>query len=325
MRVIDIPGCDLQPSAVCLGGGPFGTEVTEEDAFVLLDAFFAAGGNFLDTALVYGDWAATERSVSEKIIGRWMRTRGVREDVIVGTKGGHPLLNRMDVPRLSPQEIISDLEASLSHLQTDCIDIYWLHRDDPGRPVGDMLETLEARVGRGCIRYYGCSNWTVSRIRQASEYARAHGLRGFIANQPMWSLARPVRECLPDATMAIMDEEGAAFHRSTGMAAIPYSAQAGGFFAKTERSGLDGLDENRRRLYGSAENEARSERAQNIAREWGTTVGSVALAFLMSQPFPVIPIIGAKDPRQLRDGLRAADLTLTAETLSYLTGPDALL
>ncbi len=325
MRFVDIPGCDLRLSAVCLGGGSFGTAVAQDDVFTLLDAFFAAGGNFLDTALVYGDWAASERSVSEKIIGRWMRARGLRQDVRVGTKGGHPLLERMDVPRLSPQEIVSDLVASLSHLQTDWIDLYWLHRDDPARPVGDMLETLEAQVNKGYIRYYGCSNWTVPRIREANEYAQAHGLKGFVASQPMWSLARPVRECLPDATMVVMDKESAEFHRSTGMAVIPYSAQAGGFFAKTERSGLDGLDPNRRPLYGSAENAARAERVQNLARERKTTAGSVALAFLMSQPFPVIPIIGAKHPLQLQDGLRATELTLNEEILLYLTGADNLL
>lgn len=176
MRQVVIPSTDLKASAICLGTGGMGTTIPADEAFVMLDYFTEAGGNFLDTALIYANWIPGEKSVSEKTIGRWMKARGNRPAIVLGTKGAHPDLSAMHVPRLSAQDIAADVNASLSHLQTDCIDVYWLHRDDPARPVEEIIHTLNDLVAAGKIRHFGCSNWRAPRIRAANAYAAQHGL-----------------------------------------------------------------------------------------------------------------------------------------------------
>ncbi len=154
-----IPNTTLAPSVLCFGTTMIGSTVDKAGSFQLLDAFVEAGGTFVDTAKVYADWLPGERSISEKTIGEWLRRSGKRSQVVLATKGAHPDLSAMQTGRLSRAEIIADLDASLRHLQTDVIDLYWLHRDDAEQPVADILATLESQVRAGKIRYYGCSNW----------------------------------------------------------------------------------------------------------------------------------------------------------------------
>ena len=163
---------DLHPSPICLGTADLGSAVNRSDSFALLDAYLDLGGNFLDTAKVYADWLPGERSTSEKLLGEWMRLRRNRQRIVLATKGAHPDLATMHLPRLSRAEIEADLHASLRHLQTDIIDLYWLHRDDPARPVEDILATLQDAVRAGKIRYFGCSNWRVERIRLCQRLCR---------------------------------------------------------------------------------------------------------------------------------------------------------
>src|SRR5215472_2977892 len=159
MRYRQIPATDVSPSILALGTVPFGTDLDASTTFDILDAFFEHGGTFIDTAHVYGAWVPGGLGLSERLIGQWLKSRNIREHIIVSTKGAHPLLSSMYIPRLSPQEIRSDLEESLRCLQTDTIDLYWLHRDDPNQPVAVMLEMLQELVRKGTIRSFGCSNW----------------------------------------------------------------------------------------------------------------------------------------------------------------------
>jgi aryl-alcohol dehydrogenase-like predicted oxidoreductase len=179
MHVVRIPNTNLDVSSLCLGTGEFGSKLDRAAAWQLLDAFVAAGGNFLDTANVYADWVPGTKSSSEKTIGAWLAQRGNRAQLIIATKGAHPLLASMNVPRCSPADILHDIEQSLGHLQTDVIDLYWLHRDDPARPAGEIIETLAAQVKAGKIRYFGCSNWRVERIAAANSYAATSSLAAF--------------------------------------------------------------------------------------------------------------------------------------------------
>lgn len=322
MRRTTLVKGDLEPSAICLGGVPIGSILSLEASFDLLDAFLDLGGNFIDTAKVYSDWLPGEVSSSEKTIGRWLKARNNRTKVILGTKGAHPDLSTMSQPRLSREHILSDLSASLSHLQTDYIDIYWLHRDDPNRPVADILEVLEDQVRHGTIRYYGCSNWLVDRIQEAHAYASQHQLTGFIASQPSWSFASPIVRNIGDPTFT-MNEDGLQFHQSTDMAVIPYSSQAGGFFTKVAIGGVESVSPSLRDRYASTTNLARLKRAQKVAEALNATVGAVALAYLMAHPFPVIPIVGAKSEQQLRDSLMATNITLSDHQFQYLVSDEA--
>ena len=314
MRITPIPGTDLKPSAICLGTGGMGSTIDRDNSFAMLDAFVARGGNFLDTAKVYADWLPIERSSSERTLGRWLKARGNRDKIVVGTKGAHPDLATMHIPRMSAQDIASDIEASLEHLQTDYIDLYWLHRDDPSRPAGEIIESLNEHVKTGKIRYLGCSNWRAERIQAAQEYAAAHGLLGFAGDQPMWSLAAIDPSGIADKTLVMMDDGQRAFHVRTGLAAIPYSSQANGLFNKLAQ----GRPAPTSPMYRASENERRLQRIKQLTAESGLSITQIVLGYLMSQPFATIPIVGCRNLDQLSDSLSAGNVTLTPAQVQFL-------
>ncbi len=318
MRQVAIPNTHLTASAICLGAGGMGTTISADEAFAMLDYFTEAGGNFLDTALIYADWIPGEKSVSEKTIGRWIRARDNRQAIIVGTKGAHPDLNAMHIPRMSAREIAADVDASLAHLQTDYIDLYWLHRDDPARSVEEIIQTLNDLAAAGKIRHFGCSNWRAARIRAANASAAQRGLQGFVADQMMWSLAVTDMDAIADKTLAGMDDALYQFHLETSMAAVPYSSQAGGLFQRLAAGGVEAVKPGARAIYPLEPNLGRLERAQTLARERSLSVSQVALGYLLSQPFPTIPIVGCRTREQLADSLSAAQVRLAAEELRYL-------
>lgn len=319
MKQITLPSTDITASCICLGASNFGATIPQADAFALMDAFAERDGNFLDTAHVYANWIPTlPKSISEKTIGAWMKARGNRHQIIIGTKGAHPDLATMHISRLTPADIVQDLNESLQHLQTDYIDLYWLHRDDPVRPVGEIVETLAAQVKIGKIRAFGCSNWSTARMKAAADYANAHGCHGFVANQPMWSLAQPNPAAFGMPGLAAMDAAMFAFHQARGWAVIPYTSQARGFFGKVAAQGVTGLSERDRQAYWNDENMRRATIVQQLAQEYNATPTQIALAYLLCQPVPTIPVIGCRTPEQLQDSLGAATITLPTAALASL-------
>jgi len=320
MLATSIPDTTLAPSALCFGTTEFGSTIDRAAAFTLLDAYDAAGGNFIDTAKVYGDWVPGQVSPSEKIIGEWLKARGNRSRIILATKGAHYHLDAPQVKRLRPADIVSDLDASLGHLQTDVIDLYWLHRDDPARPVAEIIQTLEAQVKAGKLRYYGASNWRLDRLQAAEDYARSTGAQGFSAVSNLWSLARVDIAGFADPTMVAMDAGLWVYHRARGLAAIPYTAQAHGVFHKLAAGRADAIPELYRKMFVNQETEARLARIRSLSRETGLTITQIVLGYLLSQPFPTIPVFSARSRAQLQDTLTAADVRLSPDALAYLTG-----
>lgn len=306
MRYVTIPATDLTVSGICLGSTSIGSAIDRETSFRLLDRFAEDGGTFIDTASVYANWLPGEKHVSEKTIGRWLVERGTRDRMIIATKGAHPDLDTMHIPRMSRREIEADLNASLRNLQTDVIDLYFLHRDDRDRPVEEILETMNAQVQAGKIRFFGCSNWQADRIAEANAVAAAKGMAGFVADQMMWSLAVIDPDRRGDKTTVVMDDNLHAFHEQSGMAALAYSSQAGGLFQK-----LGAGNREVGKAYPVAANQARLERINSVAAASGLTVTQIVLGYLQSQPFVTVPIVGCRTTAQLRDSLSAADVTLT--------------
>ena len=317
MKYRNIPYTELSPSVLCLGTALFGTDVDEAASFALLDTFFEHGGTFLDTAHGYGEWVPDGAGSSEKVIGRWLKARGVRERAVVATKGAQPLPDAPHLSRLSHDEIVSDLDASLQCLQLEQIDLYWLHRDDPTRPIAEILGTLNEQVAKGKIRYFGCSNWRRERIEEAMQYAAQHHVAGFVANQLMWSYATPNPDAIEDKTLVYMDAQMLALHRRTQLPALAYTSQARGFFSKISAHPST-LSDRLRNTYDNPQNRERLQWLQQVANETSLALPALLLAYLTSQPFPTFPISASTSQGQLLENLQAGDVTLSPDTLRYL-------
>ena len=313
----DFPNMRLRPSCICLGTADFGTAQSEADSFAQMDFFLEHGGNILDTAHIYGTWVAGQNSASEKTIGKWLKSRGNRDAVLIATKGAHPDLGNMAVQRLSPAEIGRDLDESLAHLGIDTVDLYWLHRDDPAREVGEIVTTMDNLVKKGKIRLWGLSNWRCSRFREAVAYSRAHGLSEPAGNQLLWSLATVNPGSGGDPTIVAMDGETWEYHRESNTAVMPFTSQARGYFSKL-RSGAQ-MQDWVRNTYENPANLARFERLTELSARTGVAIEALVVAWLTAQPFLTIPIISSRNIEQLARSLAAADLRPDAEARDYLS------
>lgn len=305
MNQFTLPGVTLPLSVLCLGTANYGSAYSRDQSFALLDAFAEAGGSFLDTAHVYADWLPNGRGASERTVGEWLRTRGVRDGFAVATKGGHPRLETMERSRLRPDDLARDLTESLERLGTDRVDLYWLHRDDPAVPVGEILGALNERLAAGRVRALGASNWPPARLRAAAEYARTHGLTSFVAAQIGWSLAVPNQTQEQWHDMRFMDADDLRYYCATGLRVIPFSPQAGGFFAHP----YDPADP-RHALYHNPTNAGRWERVRQLADRRGVSANAVALAYLLSHPCGGAAVIGPRTVAQFEDSLTAVALEL---------------
>lgn len=313
MRYFSLPGIDKETSVLCLGTGGMGSAQTTEESFALLDAFAERGGTFLDTAHVYADWVPGGSGASERTVGAWIRSRGVRDRFVVGTKGGHPRLETMPLSRLRPEDIARDLAESLDRLQTDSVDLYWLHRDDPAVPVAEILSALDDHLKAGTIRAIGASNWSTARLQAAADYAAAHGLTGFCASQIAWSLAQHNRPYNAEMRTYAMDDSALRWYCRSDLRVIPYTAQAGGFFAHP-------YDEAASRFsaYHNPLNARRWARVQEMATARGVSTNAVALAYLLNHPCGGTAIVGPHTLSQVADSCGAADVTLSEADLRFL-------
>jgi aryl-alcohol dehydrogenase-like predicted oxidoreductase len=305
-------GTDLIISPLCLGTGDMGGKLDQNQSFKILDAFTALGGNFLDTAKIYNDWIPGERSRSEKTIGAWIKTRKNRQNVVLATKGAHFYLETPHLSRVTPADIREDIDASLSHFQTDRIDLYWLHRDDPQRTVPELMQTMEEAVRAGKIRYYGFSNWRYSRLFDALKYAQENHCQGYTAVQNMWSLAKVDTSAILDQTIVTMDDELWNFHNTYQIPAIPFSSQANGLFQKMA-AGREPHNP-----YNTPETTRRFQRVVQFAEQSGLSITQVVLGYLLSQPFPTIPIFSSGKVEQIEDTMKAAGVRLSSDQVDFL-------
>lgn len=323
MKKTTIPRTDLQASTLALGTDYFGSAVDRETSMQLMDRYLEAGGNVIDTAELYARWVPGGEHQSEKTIGHWLRERGVRDQVILSTKGAHPHLESMDKPRLSKAEIQADLDGSLQRLGVEQIDLYWLHRDGPQIPVEDILQSLEDFRRAGKIKHAGFSNWTLPRADEARRYAEAAGIEGFVASQNLWTLATVNPEAA-DPTWAAIDGPFAEWHARHGFAAFPYFSQSNGYFRRMERGAMDQVppDARVRMLHDNQENRERYGRLRELQRRSGYSTGQIVLGFLTNRPFPVFPLVGPKNLADLEESLASVDAVLSPEDVRYLEQGD---
>jgi len=314
MRTLKFGSRDV--AVLALGASEFGGTCPEAKAFDFMDAYAELGGNFIDTARLYGDFATPKNGESEKVIGRWMEQRRNRDQIFLSTKGAHPVLGQMHIGRLGRDEIRSDMMGSLEDLRTDCVDVYWLHRDDISRPVGDIMETMQSLIEDGCTKLIGVSNWSPKRILEANAYAREHGLTEFIGNQPQFSLAQQM--IVEDPTLTPMDAETYQMHMDTNMVCCCFSSQGKGFFTKLDELGEAGLPDKAKRRFLYPNNVEVYERMKTVREQTGLTIGAIALAWLTCQPFPTFALCGASKVEQVQALKDAADAILTPEQRDYL-------
>ncbi len=318
MRTRLIPRTTLQASVLCLGTAEFGSVVEDSLSEAVTNRYVEMGGNVLDTAEVYAAWVPGGSHRSEEFLGQWLRKRKNRDGLILSTKGAHPRLDSMDKPRMSRKDVESDLNSSLQRLGVDYVDLYWLHRDDPGTPVEEILLMLEEFRKAGKIGYGGFSNWTPSRAEAARVAAEKLGVPGFIGSQNQWSLAK-ADAAKGDPTWAYIDDSFANWHARYGFAAFPYTPQANGYFRRLDNGSITKASDLVKGLFHHPQNENRYKRIKTIQVETGFSVAEIVLSYLLSQPFPVFPIVGPKKVADLEESIRAAEVTLTADQLEFLT------
>ena len=267
----------------------------------VFDAFRDLGGNVVDTGREYGN--------AEPILGRWLRERGLADEIVVLTKGAH-YDKSTGRNRVNPAEITQDLEESLGALGRQSVDLYCLHRDDPDAPVGPILDTLNRHWQAGRIRAFGASNWTVDRLERAAAYAQRHGLAGFACSSPGLSLAAPQEVPWPGC-VTVHGPQARAWYERHQLPVFAWAALAGGFFAGIESADV-------MRVYENADNRERRHRAATLAAHKGATGSQVALAWVLHQPFPTYALIGPRTVAELRESVAALELTLTPAELRWL-------
>jgi aryl-alcohol dehydrogenase-like predicted oxidoreductase len=293
---------ELDVFRLCLGGNVFGWTADETASFAILDAYAAAGGNFIDTADTY---MRPNMGISETIIGNWMAERGNRDDIVLATKVGSD-------GGLSAENIRSRAEASLQRLQTDRIDLYYSHKDDPEVGVEETLRAFDELVRAGKVRHIAASNLSGARLTESLEVSWREGLAEYVALQPHYNLVE----------RAGYESEYAPIVAEHNLAVLPYFGLAKGFLTGKYR--LGGPDVGSPRAKGAlAYLDARGERVlaalDQVAAERAAPVASVALAWLSAQPGVCAPIASARTVEQLDALLPAVGLKLTDEELSLLT------
>jgi aryl-alcohol dehydrogenase-like predicted oxidoreductase len=300
---------------ICLGGNVYGWTLPETEAYRQFDQALDLGLNFIDTADVYSRWAPGHSGgESETIIGNWLAKSGRRKDVIIATKVGMDMGE--DKKGLKPAYIRQAVEASLTRLQTNYIDIYQAHKDDEETPLEETLETFDDLVKCGKVRYIGASNYSGARLTQAMETSRSNGLASYISLQPHYNMVE--REQFETELLPVVEKYQ--------LGVIPYFSLAAGFLSGKYRSQQD------------AEKAARGAMVQKYLNDWGfgviaaldevanamgSTPARVALAWLIAQPGITAPIASATNDKQLTDLAEAAKLKLNREALEKLNEASA--
>ncbi len=308
---------DLTVSPICLGSNVFGWTADDDASFAVLDTFVELGGNFIDTANVYSAWVpGNQGGESETIIGRWLRSRGVRDSVIIATKVGYP--GPPAFPQgLAPHQIRENATGSLTRLQVDRIDLYYAHKDDATTPLLESLTAFDALRRDGLIRVMGTSNYGAPRLRELLAVCDAAALARPVVHQPHFNLLD--RDGYVGALETLCREEG--------LAVAPYFALARGFLSGKYRPDAPvpttGRAPGVRSDYMDARGWGMLAVLDRVAAAHGATVAQVSIAWLLSRPGISSPIVSATTPAQLVELAGAVSLALTADDIADLDAAGA--
>jgi aryl-alcohol dehydrogenase-like predicted oxidoreductase len=310
MEMRELGRSGIQVSTLCLGGNVFGWTADEKASFAVLDDYATSGGNFIDTADVYSTWVPGHSGgESETVLGKWMKSRGNRQKVVVATKVGSPM--GPGKQGLKADYIARAVEDSLRRLQTDCIDLYQSHRDDEKTPQDETLGAYAKLIKAGKVRAIGASNFTAARLREALDISAKNGLPRYESLQPEYNLyAREGYET-----------ELEPLCRKERVGVIGYFALASGFLTGKYRSKADFAKSQRGEDMGKYLN-ARGERIlkalDQTAEETKATPAQIAIAWLIARPGVTSPIASATSVDQVNDLLKATRLKLSASQIERL-------
>jgi aryl-alcohol dehydrogenase-like predicted oxidoreductase len=310
--MIQLGSTDLNVHPLCLGGNVFGWTADEASSFEVLDAYAAAGGNFIDTADAYSHWVPGNKGgESETIIGNWMASRGNRDSMIIATKVSH----LPELTGLAPETIKQGLEDSLRRLQTDRVDLYYAHYDDPQTPQAETLGAFDSAIKDGKVRYIGASNFTAERLQSALDTSDSNGFARYSVLQNHYNLVNrgEYEGALRDVVSA------------NGLVSLPYYSLASGFLTGKYREGsvVEGARAKGAGRYLDERGLAILAVLDSIAAAHGVSVTAVSLAWLAAQPTVATPIASARVVEQLPDLLQMTGLELSPSELDELSGVSA--
>lgn len=316
MNIRQMGRTGLRVSELCLGAMTFGREADEPTSVKMLDSYLEAGGNFIDTADVYGPTPG----ISEEILGRWLKGRD-RASLVLATKVRFTTGPGPNDFGLGRKHILEAVHASLRRLGTDYIDLYQVHYWDPATPLEESLATLDGLVQSGKVCYLGVSNFRPTQLQQALSLSRQHGWQSFACLQPLYNLLDRAIEW--DLLPVCLSE---------GLGVIPWSPLRGGWLAGRYRRGMQAppaasrVDEAGKQNWGERWEFYATERTWTVldvlfavAEECGHTPAQVALNWLLNRPGVTAPIIGARSTKHLEDNLGAAGWSLNPEQMERLT------
>lgn len=310
MNKIKIGQTHLEVTPFNLGGNVFGWTLDEQKSFEILDAFVEAGHNFIDTADMYSYWVSgSAGGESETIIGKWMKARGNRDQIVIATKvGGQTSVNEIDASR---KHILQGIEKSLERLQTDYIDLYYLHYDDEKTPVEETLSTFDELIKAGKVRHIAVSNISPARLRESLEFSDKNNITKYQAIQPLYNLVE--RKGYETDYAPIVAE-----HKLT---VFPYYALAAGFLTGKYRSEADFSKSPRGQgaaKYLNTQGFNVLKTLDQIAKKHNTVPASVSLAWLAAQPNIGGPVASATSKEQLREILSSTALKLDHSDMELL-------
>ena len=284
----------------------------EAIGFAQLDSAFAAGINCIDTAYIYG---------TDAFLGKWVRERGIRDDVVILAKGAHDSVRK----KVTPFDIQHDLHETLAKMQLDYVDLYILHRDDENVEVGPIVDVLNLLVKQGKIGAFGGSNWSTARLQAANDYAAQTGQIPFTSSSPNFSLADPIRVPWGGCLTISGDQYEAdrAWYKANQLPIFSWSSMAGGFWSgRFNREGVETYTEGQQNLvrecYCSEANFTRLDRVKELADAKGLTVPQIALAYIFNYPMNVFALVGAQNQEEVDTNVAALNTDLTEQELLYL-------
>ncbi len=298
---------DLLVTPLALGGNVFGWTADRDQSFAVLDAYADAGGNFIDTADVYSEWIpGNTGGDSELIMGEWMSARANRADMVIATKVG-----KLSTARgLAPDTIRRACDDSLRRLQTDYIDLFYAHEDDPEVPIAESLGAFGELIAAGKVRHVAASNFTGERLRESMEVAAAEGLTAYVATQDQYNLMERVK----------FEDQIAPVVAEFGLGVFPYYSLARGFLTGKYAPGIT-IDSPRAKgaePYIGPRGDAVLTVLAEVAQAHGVTQAAVALGWLLSRPGVIAPLASARNLDQLTDLLAVGDLVLTPDEVAAL-------